>query len=59
MGRVILSAVIAGLISMGGVVLATATQPGGMTGTAWLIAGVTGVITAGKDIQSFLAHPPA
>lgn len=58
MGKALLSALVALIIGGGGALLAAATQPTGMTDTAWLVAMVTGLMAGAKDLQAFLSQPP-
>ena len=61
MGKVLLSAVIAGLIFAGMSLLAVAqeaTTIGDIGELTWLIIGVGAVLVVLKDIKTYLAPPP-
>ena len=61
MVRILLSAVIAGLIASGTALLAVAqeaTTLGGIGGLTWLIIGVGGLLVLLKDVKTYLAPPP-
>ena len=53
-----LSAVIAGIIAGGGVLLASGITDTGLSSKGVWIAGITGVLAMLKDLQAFLRPPP-
>ena len=56
--RALLSALTAGLMGTGTVILGSMTDTGQVKPGTWLIAGVSGVMFACKDLQSSLSTPP-
>ena len=61
MGRVIASAVIAGLIGAGTALIAVAqeaTALADISGLTWIIIGVGGTLIVLKDVRTYLAAPP-
>lgn len=58
---VLVNAVVAGLIAGAGVVVAQMANGGGAmpTKATWLVAGLTGLMSAGKDWQSHMTAPPS
>ena len=59
MGRLIVSALVNGLIGAIGVVMTTGGNGQKITWGILLGAGLTGLMTALKDIHSFLQAPPS
>lgn len=57
---VLVNALIAGIISGAGVIIAQMANGGGAmpTDPTWLVAGLTALISAGKDWQSHMSLPP-
>ena len=57
--RMGLSSLANGVIGASGILLAAATGTAGtIPESAWLIAGITGVMLCAKDIQAYLSQPP-
>ena len=56
--RMLLSAIVAGIMGAGSILLTSLTPEGAMKPGAILIAGITGIMFVCKDIQSCLMTPP-
>jgi len=56
--RMVLSAIVAGLMGAGSVVLGSVSAEGQVKPGVWMIAGVSGVMFACKDVQAYLAQGP-
>lgn len=55
---VLVNAIIAGLISGAGVIVAQLANGAALDKTILIVAGCTALISAGKDWQSHMAMPP-
>lgn len=56
---VVVNALVAGIISGAGVILASVAAGQPLSEAVWIVAGCTALVSAGKDWQSRVAVPPA
>lgn len=56
--RMLISAMIAGVIGAGGVILTAINAQGEVSRGTQTVAIITGLILAFKDVQAYLAQPP-
>jgi hypothetical protein len=57
--RIVISAVVTGIIAGGGAAISALTEDGTIGTAAMAIALLTGLVVAAKDVQSTLSPPPA